>query len=251
MSRWFFALVTVVILLLWADGWRATFGAWDTEGARLGVDFRLYVDAARQWAEGGEFYPARQLAGPYEILTIGEILYPPTAILLFLPFVVIPPVLWWAIPIAAVIGVIAYWRPAPYGWPLLALILWWPRTNQDLLTGNPAIWIAAFAALGTIWYWPAPLVLLKPTLAPAAVFGIRHRAWWIGFLGLALASLAFLPMWFDYAKVLLYARHAHGWLYSLAEFPMAFAGVAAWAASTRRREATADPVAITDEGLPT
>ena len=137
MSRWVFVLLTLGILLLWADGWRATFAAWGTEGARLGVDFRLYVDTARQWAEGGEFYPARQLVGPYEILTIGEILYPPTAILLFLPFIAMPTVLWWAIPIATVVGVIGYWRPAPYGWPLLALILWWPRTNQDLLTGNP------------------------------------------------------------------------------------------------------------------
>ena len=226
--------MTLAILGFWVAGWVSTFMAWDTEGKRLGTDLHLYVNAALGWADTGSFYPERQLVGPYEIETVGEILYPPPSLLLFLPFSVLPAVLWWAIPLAVIAAVIAYWRPAPFGWPVLAFILWWPRTNQDLLTGNPAIWAAAAAALGTIWAWASVLVLIKPTLAPAAIFGIRRRGWWIGMAGVSAVSLLFLPLWPEYVKTLMFARHPHGWLYSFSELPMALTGVVAWATSTRR-----------------
>jgi hypothetical protein len=229
----------LLIVAAWIGQWVGTFQAWASEGQRLGTDLRLYLSAAERWMSGGSFYPQRQLEGPYDVLGVGEILYPPVALLLFLPFTILPAAVWWLIPLAIVAAVIWYWRPAPFGWPLLALILWWPRTNQDLLTGNPAIWVTAAAALGTVWSWSSVLVLIKPTLAPAALFGIGRRSWWVGLLGLIAASLLFLPMWVDYARTLAFARHSHGWLYSVSEFPMVLVGVAAWAASGRRRAASA------------
>src|SRR5690348_5487772 len=67
----------------------------------LGGDMNLYLDAARHWLGGGSFYLDRQLAGPYEI-TGGDVLYPPVALALFVPFTVLPAVLWFAIPLAIV-----------------------------------------------------------------------------------------------------------------------------------------------------
>jgi hypothetical protein len=230
-----FAAISVAIIATWIGQWVDTFQAWASEGQRLGTDLRLYLSATERWLSGGSFYPQRQLDGPYDVLGVGEILYPPVTLLLFLPFTLLPAAVWWLIPLSVVAGVIWYWRPAPFGWPLLALILWWPRTNQDLLTGNPAIWVTAAAALGTVWSWASVLVFIKPTLAPAALVGIRRRSWWIGLAGLIAASLLFIPMWSDYAMTLAYARHPHGWLYSVSEFPMVLVGVAAWAASGRRR----------------
>jgi hypothetical protein len=239
-SAFLSAAASLLIIVAWIGQWVGTFHDWPTEGQRLGTDLRLYLDATERWLAGGSFYPQRQLGGPYDIIGAGEILYPPVTLLLFLPFTFLPAPLWWLFPLAVVAAVIWYWRPAPFGWPLLALILWWPRTNQDLLTGNPAIWMTAAAALGTIWSWSSVLVLIKPTLAPAALFGVNRRSWWIGLGGLVAASLLFLPMWMDYARTLIYARHPHGWLYSISEFPMVFVGLAAWAASDRRRAASAD-----------
>lgn len=230
-------LATTVILIAWIAQWAQTFAAWDTEGQRLGTDLSLYLRATERWIAGGGFYPERQLAGPYDIVGLGEILYPPPAILLFLPFLALPAFIWWLVPVSVIAAVLWHWRPSILAWPVLAFLLWWPRTNQDLLTGNPAIWIAAFAALGTVWAWPSVLVLLKPTLAPAALIGIRRRGWWIGLAAFGLLALLFLPMWFDYARVLLDARHPHGWLYSMSELPMVLVGLVAWASTTRNRGA--------------
>ena len=65
----------------------------------FGVDFLLYRDAAARWLAGGPYFEPYQLAGPYPI-TAGDVLYPPVALWLFVPFTVLPAVLWWAIPIA-------------------------------------------------------------------------------------------------------------------------------------------------------
>ncbi len=55
----------------------------------MGTDYRTYMDATRVWLPGGSFYPAYELAGPYQI-ELGAVLYPPVALLLFVPFTVLP-----------------------------------------------------------------------------------------------------------------------------------------------------------------
>ena len=41
-----------------------------------------------------------QLAGPYDVTLMTDVLYPPSALLLFVPFSILPIVLWWVVPIA-------------------------------------------------------------------------------------------------------------------------------------------------------
>src|SRR5450759_88660 len=50
----------------------------------VGVDYRLYMDAARRWLDGGGFYLPFQVAGPYPVL-LGDVMYPPNALFLFVP----------------------------------------------------------------------------------------------------------------------------------------------------------------------
>jgi hypothetical protein len=76
-----------------------------------------------------------------------------------------------------------------------------------------------------------PLVLLKPTLAPFALFGMRQRRWWVAAAVLGVVSLAFLPMWPDYLTVLGNARDEQGWLYVAGNVPIMVVG---WLARASR-----------------
>jgi hypothetical protein len=201
----------------------------------LGVDATLYRDAAARWWSGGPFYEPRQLAGPYEV-TPGDILYPPVGLWLFVPFALLPTVmayaLWWLVP-TAITGV-AIWRlrPRTVVWPLIAVCLAWPTTPLKVWTGNPVIWSVAAMALATAWRGAAPFALLKPSLFPFALFGIRDRSWWFGLAVFAALSVPFGMMWADWIATVLNSRGA-GLLYSVLEAPMLALPLVAWLGRTR------------------
>ena len=194
------------------------------------TDYGIYMDATRRWLETGSFYYPHQLAGPYPIV-LGDVLYPPVALWLFVPFTVLPAILWWVIPIGISSWVIWRLQPGPLSWPLMAAILGWGPVQIHLISGNPDLWACAFVALGTLYRWPAVFVLLKPTIAiaPFALWGIRDRSWWIALLAFAALSLPFLPMWFDWLKVVLNSRGG-GLLYSWQEAPLLLLPIFAWLA---------------------
>lgn len=204
--------------------------------ARAGVDLRLYVEAASRWLHGGDFYPAWQLSGPYPIpkyeyrLSALPILYPPPALLLFAPFAVLPwaAPLWWAIPLAVTLGVVVALRPAPWTWPLLAILTLDPDTFWLVWAGNPIIWCVAALALALRWPASSVLILIKPTLAPFALVGIRRRAWWLGMGGGAVAALAFAPMWSSYLAAL--GNISETWpTYFTSNLPAMLIPLVAWA----------------------
>lgn len=201
--------------------------------AHGGEDLAIYLRHSADWAAGGSFYSPRQLAGPY-LIQAGDSLYPPTAALLFLPFLVLPTVLWWAIPVAIVAASLRAWRPAPWTWPILAVCLVYPRTLSLIIYGNPSMWVTAAVAAGLLWGWPAVFVALKPTLAPFALLGARRRSWWIAGVGLGAVSLLFLPGWIEYLSSL---RNLRGqeWTYSLGDIPMVILPLVAWAGRSRER----------------
>lgn len=210
------------------------------ENFALGGDFSLYEDAARRWLAGGSFYLDRQLAGPYEI-TGGDVLYPPVSLVLFVPFLALPSVLWWVIPSAIVAWVIVSLRPAPWTWPLIAVCLANPWSIQLTHSGNPTIWIAAFVALSVRWPWMAALVLIKPSLLPLALVGVRHRSWWAAAAILGAVSLLLWPMTLDWLRVVFDGRGRYsGLLYSWTHAPMAAVALVAWLG--RRRLALRDAV---------
>lgn len=200
----------------------------------LGVDYRIYMEATRSWLSGGSFYLPLQLAGPYPLL-LGDILYPPSALILFTPFTILPAVLWWAIPIGATAWIVWSWRPSPLAWAAIVLCLTVPSTWWRIEAGNPVLWIVAALALATRYRWPAVAVLIKPSLLPFALFGIRSRSWWLALAIAGLISLPLLPMWMDYIRVLLNARGEQAsLLYSVGDIPLLTIPLVAWLGRRRR-----------------
>ena len=206
--------------------------------ASLGVvpvahDLNVYVDAARRWLAGDGFYRPEQVAGEY-LLPNDAVLYPPVALLLFVPFTLLPAVLWWAIP-GAIVGLVA-WRHRPRlgGVVLILFILALPTNWWLIAAGNPAIWVAAALALGTLYGWPALGVLLKPSLAPFALVGFWRHSWRMPMVVGAIVSLPFVPMWGDWVAVLMNARSARsGPFYSVIDVPLLLIPLLAWLARTR------------------
>lgn len=206
-----------------------------------------YLSAAQRFLDGHGFYYDWQLAGPYDVWfqPVDPILYPPTMIPLFAAFTVLPAWLYWAIPLGVIGACIWSLRPRPLALALCLLLAVWPNSLiMQAWFGNPTMWIvAALAVTVTGRRWAAPFVLLKPTLAPFAAWGIRSRSWWIGLAALVAISLPFLPEWLTYASVLQNARNGEqsSLLYSIWNVPAMLIPVVAWLGSSRGTEPRRTP----------
>ena len=166
-------------------------GLW---GNGMFYDGHTFLNAARDWMAGRGFYEAWQFA-PYRIQNV-EILYPPSLLVLLVPFTFLPDPVWIAVPLAITAWIVWSWRPSYWGWVAIALCLCYPYTFGNYLLGNPAMWVTAIVALATRWPAFGPLIIIKPapTLLPFALVGVRHRAWWLSFAGcIAFVALTF-PM---------------------------------------------------------
>jgi hypothetical protein len=197
----------------------------------FGLDYRWHMEAAQRLLDTGTPYLPFELAGPF-VIGEGAILYPPTAFLLFIPFLWLPAVLWWAIPI----GVLAYglwWhRPPLWAWVLIVTMLAYDKSLNVYVFGNPSMWIVAAIAAGTIWRWPFVFVFAKPTFAPIAFLGVRRRSWWVALAALGVVSLLFLPVWFDWFTVV--RNSGVSLLYNLPTLPLILAPLVAWATGRAR-----------------
>ena len=182
-----------------------------TVGGYLAVDYKLYMGATSRWLAGGGYFEAHQLVGTYAI-SPGDILYPPVALWLFVPFTMLPALLWWAIPVTATAWAMVRLRPAVIVWPLLALCLVFPPTIIKIAAGNPVIWVEAALAVGVVTVGPAVFVLVKPSLAPFALWGARHRRWWAYLVLVACVSLPFAGQWADSVDS---SHKLSGWWFAL------------------------------------
>jgi hypothetical protein len=174
------------------------------------------------------------LSGPYSIF--GEVyLYPPIALALLLTFYPLG-IAWWIVPIAALVWMLWRWHPAMWSWPILAFALAWPRTLGAIVAGNTDIWISAAVATGLVYGWPVALIVIKPTVAPLVIVGIRRARAAVLALGVAaLMSLLMLPLWSDYLTAMNNVQSPiPAWSYSIGDAPLLLAPVLAWAARTRR-----------------
>jgi hypothetical protein len=202
----------------------------------IGVDFHQYLDHFARWQATGELYLPRQLAGPTTVMD-GDPLYPPTILLLLAPFRVLPEVLWWAIPLPIIAWTLIRLRPAPWTWPLLAIIALWPRTEALIYYGNPGMWMVALICLALGQAWAGPLILLKPSLAPYALLGFGRRSWFVALGVVIAASIPFGSLWLDYLTVL--RNSGVPLTYSLLDLPLALAPVIAFLGRTRDLDGSA------------
>lgn len=217
-----------------------------------GIDYDTLVAATQRFLAGGGFYSAAQIAGPWVYPgPTPPILYPPHALILFIPFTILPGVLWWGIPIAVTAWALGRLRPYPAAWLAIVLLLGVPTSRESIFWGNPVMWIVAAEAAGFVLGWPAALVFMKPTLAPFALAGARHRSWWLALTALVAVNLALLPMWADWVAVIRNGQLGPG--FSLHQFPLMAIPLVAWIGSSRgplvpwlerRRATTVEPVGI-------
>src|SRR5215217_7938528 len=100
-----------------------------------GRDIRQYLEATRRWLETGTPYLAHEVAAPFTY-SEATFLHPPISLVLFGPFLVLPLVLWWAIPFAIVVAFVVWCRPAAWAWPLVGFALLWHHTGVAVVVGN-------------------------------------------------------------------------------------------------------------------
>jgi hypothetical protein len=198
-------------------------------------DLEVLLDATRRLFAGESWYLERQLHGPYPA-QFGDVMYPPVLAWFLVPWLILPAWTFIAIPGAILAWHIVAARPVAWTWPLIALGLTFPITLVHGGFANPTLWMAAFAALGLRFAWPGALILLKPSLLPFALIGIRTRGWWLVAGGLAVASLPFLAETLIYPQVVLDAQGG-GLLYSGLVIPFMLVPVVVWLG--RRREPAA------------
>lgn len=225
--------ITVMLLIAFAFEYVFLYRVIDDQTA-VGVDHRFYVDVARRWLDTGVFYTDRQLSGPYETTTLIDNLYPPHALLLFIPFIVLPGLLWWVLPLGFMAYVVWWCRPQPWGLAVVAMLLLFPKSPNLIIYGNTDMWVGAAIAAGVRWGWPSVLISMKPSLIFFSALGILTRAWWVAAAALAVVSLPFAGLWVLYPTALGHSS-SKPW-YSFADIPFLLIPVAAWLFSSYRGE---------------
>jgi hypothetical protein len=90
-------------------------------------------------------------------------------------------------------------------------------------------------SLATRWPWVSAVILLKPTLLPFAIVGIRDRRWWAVVVGLLVISLVMWPLMLEWTRTMMNATGPLASLfYSLENVPAMLVPVVAWLGSTRQ-----------------
>ncbi len=217
--------VTGVLLVAFVLEFAWLWGYIDSQSG-IDVDRQFYAGVGQHWLDTGELYSARQLAGPYVVLPNVDNLYPPTGLPFMLAVLWLPALLYYLIPLGTTAVLVAWWRPAAWTWPLLVFFLAWPRGVSNIIYGNSDIWIQAAVAGGLLVGWPALLILMKPSVLPFAVVGVRHRSFWIGAAVVAVASLFALELWREYFVAI--GNSDAEWYYSLEDTPPYFLPIVAW-----------------------
>jgi hypothetical protein len=158
--------------------------------------------------------------------------------------------MWWVIPLGLIGYLVSRWKPSTFGWSVIAVCLAFPNSIVLLVNGNPVMWAMAAMAVAMPHRWVSAFVLLKPSLAPLSVIGIKDWRWWSVLGAAAIVSVALLPLWRDYIAVLGNIRDA-GLLYSLGDVPLVLIPGIAWLSRTSNTTLRRDGVTPGHADLPT
>lgn len=195
-----FALTSVLLLLAGIRVYATFTAPWWAD--LIGNDFRHYLLAIQRWFDTGSPYVPSEVAASFQY-TSETFLHPPISIVLFAPFLVLPWILWWVIPLSIAVYATLIWKPAPWAWPLMALPLVLYPIGAIIVNGNTDMWMWACFAAGLRWGWPAAFMVVKPSLAVFGLVGVTSRRWRLVTAALAAFSLALMPWWIEWVRVVL------------------------------------------------
>ncbi|HEY7131891.1 MAG TPA: hypothetical protein VH440_06545 [Candidatus Limnocylindrales bacterium] len=245
-DRWYRPLALGLALLTLAVGAALLAAFWPANAIHVGDDLDHYLDGVRRWWLTGSPYLPQEVAGPFDY-EVETFLHPPVAIPFLALWLVLPAVLWWAIPLGFTAILVIAWRPAPWTWPLIAFGLAQPQLHQALLWGNSNLWVMAGLGLGLAYGWPAALILLKPSLGILALVGAPRHAWWLVAGVVVLASIPFGTLWGAWVRVVLNSPAEAD--YGLRNLPWVAIPLIAWAGRTRSTAALYRSARSTDPTL--
>jgi hypothetical protein len=197
-------------------------------------DYENNMGIARNWLANGSYFLPDQLAGPHQ-WQAGDVLYPPVALWLFVPFSYLPMIAWFAFPFAVIIAAFKKLRPPAWALAIIVILLLYPPALIEITSGNTLIWLMAIEFAALTWHTPISLGLFKPSLFPFLLFGIHTKRWWAAAGLLALLSLPFLQLNFTWAQVILNTQGRSGMLYNIDEFVYLAIPYLAWFSSNRSR----------------
>jgi hypothetical protein len=176
-------------------------------------DLLHYLEATQRWLATGSPYAPNEVAGTfaYEAQTF---LHPPIALPFFAAVLALPVQLFWIIPLSGFSWLVLSERPAPWTWPMLALLLAVSPIGPAIYAGNTDMWAWLFFAAGIRWGWPLALLAIKPSVAIVGFIGIRNRRTWCAALATVILCLPFGSLWIEWLHVvvnspgtLLYSAH--------------------------------------------
>lgn len=193
-----FALAAVLYAI--EEGIGQAHSAWAPQFGFDHGDWQGYLDGARRFLATGTPYAPEQLGAHWQ-LEPHSFIHPPLALALFIPFLWLPVILWWIIPLAGTAIIVALARPGPWRVLAIALCVAWPRTIGALEAGNSDIWAMFFVALGTRFGWPVVFLAIKPTFVPVGLLWAGDRRTWIAAGIVSLAMLPLIPLWLQWLHV--------------------------------------------------
>jgi hypothetical protein len=197
-----------------------------TSGSQdFGIDWFQYRDAAIGWLHGGSFYTPEQLAGPY-VLHEWEPLYPPIVLPLLLVFAHLPDALWWIVPGGLFLAALVRMRPQGWWLPVTVAVFLFGSSLYPWWYGQPTIWLFPAVAWGLLLGGWAVFVLVKPSLFPFALIGIRRKSWWVTLAAFLAVCLPSGTLWIDWYRALDNSDQTV-W-YSLWQVPMMLVPVVAY-----------------------
>ena len=206
-------------------------------------DYNDDMSVARKWLADGSYFLPTQTGGPHQWVQ-GDVLYPPVALWLFVPFSFLPMVAWFAIPFAVIVTGLWKLRPALWAVAIMSFLVCEPNALDEVVSGNTVIWFVAIEFAALSWGTPASLGLFKPSLFPFVFVGIRTRRWWMCAGLLALLSLPFLSLNLTWVRVVMDTRGRSGLSYNIDEFAYALIPYIAWLGSIRAKQHVTGPKSL-------
>jgi hypothetical protein len=157
---------------------------------------------------------------------------------MLVPFTVLPAVLYWLIPGILMLAALVRMRPAAWSIWVISLLSVTDAVQGPVFWGTPVFWLMPVVAWGFLLGWPAPIVFLKPTLAPFALAGLtRPRRFVAGLIGFAVVSIPFWPLWLQWIAAI---RNSDlDATYGLSQVAILLVPTVAWLGRTRKRSAAA------------